>query len=324
MVIDGVRHERDEGQGRRRVPDVIARRYLYLIALARERHFGRAAAACHVSTSTLSAAIRDIESELGVTVVERGQQFGGLTAEGRCVLECAQRLADGAAGLRQQLATLRDHLEGRLIIGVIPTALTAVSALSAAFAARHPLVAVEVRSLPTDEIRNRLARFEIDAGVLYLPDHSDLALDCQPLWIEDHVLLTPNCGPLAERDEIRWGEAAELPLCLLTPDMLNRRTIDETFASVGASATPTLETDSIVSLLAHVCTGAWSTIIPRSVLEQIGTPGDTRVLRLVAPKLAWTTGLATLRQNPPKPAVAALHAVAASLSRERGEHGRRS
>ena len=76
MVIDGVRHERDEGQGRRRVPDVIARRYLYLIALARERHFGRAAAACHVSTSTLSAAIRDIESELGVTVVERGQQFG--------------------------------------------------------------------------------------------------------------------------------------------------------------------------------------------------------------------------------------------------------
>ena len=77
---------------------MIARKYLYLIALAREQHFGRAAEACHVSSSTLSAAIKDIETELGVTVVERGQQFVGLTAEGRCVLAHARRLADGVAG----------------------------------------------------------------------------------------------------------------------------------------------------------------------------------------------------------------------------------
>ena len=302
---------------------MIARRYLYLIALAREKHFGRAAAACHVSTSALSAAIRDIESELGVTLVERGQQFGGLTAEGHCVLAYAQRLADGAAGLRQQLAALRDRLEGRLVIGVIPTALTAVSALSAAFAQRHPLVSIEVRSLSTDEIRNRLARFEIDAGVLYLPDRGDLALDCQPLWVEDHVLLTPSDGPLAGVDAVRWADAAGLPLCLLTPDMLNRRTIDETFASVGAQAVPTLETDSIVSLLAHVCTGGWSTIIPRSVLEQIGKPGRTRVLRLIDPKLAWTTGLATLPQQPPKPVVSALHETAAALRERRPQSEQR-
>ena len=58
---------------------MISRKYLYLIALAREKHFGRAAAACHVSPSTLSAAIRDLETELGVAVVERGKQFAGLT-----------------------------------------------------------------------------------------------------------------------------------------------------------------------------------------------------------------------------------------------------
>ncbi|MCB1908849.1 MAG: LysR family transcriptional regulator [Rhodocyclaceae bacterium] len=302
---------------------MIARRYLYLIALAREKHFGRAAAACHVSASTLSAAIRDIESELGVTLVERGQQFGGLTAEGHCVLAYAQRLADGATGLRQRLAALRDQLEGRLVLGVIPTALTAVSALSAAFARRHPLVSIEVRSLPTDEIRGRLARFEIDAGVIYLPDRGDLPLDCQPLWIEDHVLLTPSDGPVAGLEEIRWADAADLPLCLLTSDMLNRRAIDDTFASVGAGAGATLETDSIISLLAHVCTGTWSTIIPRSVLEQIGTPGETRVLRLIDPELAWTTGLATLPQQPPKPVVSALHETAAALREGRSQLQRR-
>lgn len=292
---------------------MIARKYLYLIALAREKHFGRAAAACHVSTSTLSAAIKDIETELGVTVVERGQQFVGLTVEGRCVLEHAQRLADGVTGLRQELATLRDQLQGRLVIGVIPTALTAVSALCAALSRRHPQVSIEVRSLSTSEILHRLAHFEIDAGIIYLPHRGEPPLETQALWVEDHVLLTPRDGPLEGRDAIDWAEAAGLPLCLLTTDMLNRRTIDETFASVGARARPTLETDSIVSLLAHVCSGAWSTIIPRSVLEQIGTPAEARVLTLESPSLAWTTGLATLRQAPPKPLIAALREVASHL-----------
>jgi DNA-binding transcriptional LysR family regulator len=93
---------------------MISRKYLYLIALAREKHFGRAAAACHISPSTLSAAIRDLESELGVAIVERGQHFSGLTAEGRCVVDYAQRLAAGAAGLKQELARLRTGLTGRV------------------------------------------------------------------------------------------------------------------------------------------------------------------------------------------------------------------
>ncbi|MBW8075090.1 LysR family transcriptional regulator, partial [Metallibacterium scheffleri] len=66
---------------------MLSRKYRYLIALAQERHFGRAAAACHISPSTLSAAIRDLEQELGVAIVERGQSFAGLTGEGMAVLD---------------------------------------------------------------------------------------------------------------------------------------------------------------------------------------------------------------------------------------------
>ena len=106
---------------------MISRKYLYLLALSREKHFGRAAAACHISPSTLSAAIRDLEAELGVTIVERGQQFSGLTPEGRCVVEYAERVASTSDGLRQELAKLRDGLVGHLRLGVIPTALTVVA-----------------------------------------------------------------------------------------------------------------------------------------------------------------------------------------------------
>jgi DNA-binding transcriptional LysR family regulator len=147
---------------------MISRKYLYLIALAREKHFGRAAAACHVSPSTLSAAIRDLETELGVAVVERGKQFAGLTPEGRSVVEYAQRMAASAEGLKQELASLRDGLTGRLRLGVIPTALTVVASLTASFARRHSLVTAEVLSLATDEILARLRRFELDAGIVYV------------------------------------------------------------------------------------------------------------------------------------------------------------
>jgi DNA-binding transcriptional LysR family regulator len=285
---------------------MIARKYLYLIALAREKHFGRAAAACHISPSTLSAALRDIETELGVTVVERGKQFAGLSAAGRCVVDYAQRMAASAQGLKQELAQLRDGLSGRLRLGVIPTALTVVASLTAPFARRHPLVHSEVRSLPTGEILAGLRAYEIDAGIIYVDSGGADDLLTLPLWQENHVLLTPLGGPFEGRDQVAWREVAEIPLCLLTPDMQNRKTIDQVFADLGCRPTPTLESNSMFSILAHVCSGAWSSIVPRNVLDLIGIPAGVRVLELVEPAVAWHTGLVTLRRQPRSPMIEAL------------------
>ena len=293
---------------------MIARKYLYLIALAREKHFGRAAAACHVSPSTLSAAIRDIETELGVAVVERGQQFAGLTPEGQCVVDCAQTMSASAEGLKQQLAGLRHGLSGRLRLGVIPTALTVVASLSAAFSRRHPLVRIEVLSLSTSEILERLQAFEVDAGIVYV--ESGLAvrqLRTIPLWQENHVLLTPTGGAFEGRDSVTWRETTQLPLCLLTPDMQNRKTIDAVFAQIGCKAEPTLETNSIISMLAHVCSGAWSAIMPRSVLDLIGVPAGVQVLPLTEPAVVWATGLIVPLREPRPALVEALAAEAENL-----------
>ena len=293
---------------------MISRKYLYLIALAREKHFGRAAASCHVSPSTLSAAIRDLETELGVAVVERGQQFAGLTPEGCSVVEYAQRMAASAEGLKQELASLRDGLTGRLRLGVIPTALTVVAALTASFARRHARVTAEVLSLATDEILGRLRRFELDAGIVYVESAQVPGFDIVPIWRERHVLLTGAAGRFAGREAVRWAEAATVPLCLLTPDMQNRKTIDAVFARVGAGVAPMLETNSIVSILAHVGSGHWSSIVPRSVLEQVGTPPGVVAIELVEPAVDWATGLVTLAREPQPPMVATLIAEARALA----------
>lgn len=293
---------------------MISRKYLYLIALAREKHFGRAAASCHVSPSTLSAAIRDLESELGVAVVERGQQFAGLTPEGQRVLDYAQRAAASTADLHQELASLRGGLSGRLRLGVIPTALTVVASLTSGFALRHPQVRTEVLSLSTGEILARLHAFELEAGIIYTESAAEPDLAMVPLSDEDHVVLAPADGQLAERDAISWQEAAWLNLCLLTPDMQNRRTIDGVFQRLGCRPNITLESNSIVSILAHVCSGTWCSIVPRAVLELIGMPRGVKALDLVEPRLAWQIALVAMAREPRSPMVQALFSEAINFS----------
>ena len=294
---------------------MIARKYHYLIALAREKHFGHAAAACHISPSTLSAAISDLEAELGVAVVERGKQFTRLTPEGQYVVDYAHRMAAGEEGLRQELARLRNGLTGHLRLGVIPTALTVVASLTSVFSRRYPLVTTEVLSLSTSEIVARLHDYELDAGIVYI--ESALAarqLLTVPIWHESHVLLTPSGGPFDGRETLTWIESAQVPLCMLTVNMQNRKTINAVFEKLNCEVKPTLETNSIVSMLAHVCSGEWSAILPRSVLDLIGIPAGVRVLSLIEPTVAWATGLVVAQREPLPPMIEALLSEARALS----------
>lgn len=106
---------------------MLLRQLEYLVALARERHFARAAAACFVSQPSLSAAIRRLEHELDVPIVRRGRRYEGLTPEGEVVLAWAHRILAERDALHQELSALRGGLTGTLRLGVVPTALPAAS-----------------------------------------------------------------------------------------------------------------------------------------------------------------------------------------------------
>ncbi len=120
---------------------MVLRQLAYLVALAREKHFGRAAEACRVTQPTLSAAIQQLEQELGAPLIERSQRFVGLTPQGELALEHAHRILAEAEGLRARIEEMDKGLSGQLRLGVIPTALPIVSHLTGAIlralSARH-------------------------------------------------------------------------------------------------------------------------------------------------------------------------------------------
>ena len=146
------------------------RQLQYLVALAREKHFTRAAQACHVTQPTLSGRIRQLEQELGVPIVERGQRFHGFTPDGERVLKWAHTILDTWGSLQQEIATLRNtsnSLSGRLSVGVIPTALPMAGLITRAMRDRHPDVESTVLSQSSIDILRCLEDFSIDIGLTY-------------------------------------------------------------------------------------------------------------------------------------------------------------
>ncbi|MBV1705215.1 MAG: LysR family transcriptional regulator, partial [Hyphomicrobiales bacterium] len=220
---------------------MIIRQLAYLDALARERHFRKAAEACNVSQPTLSAAIAQLEREFGAQLVARGRRFEGLTREGEAVLAHARRVLAEVDAMGDALAELREGIGGRLTIGAVPTALPMIAGVTAPFLARYPGVALTILSQTSVEIQRGLDAFEIDVGLTYLDNEPLERVVSKPIYVEGYLLLTRADGPLASRDEIGWAEAARLRLCLLTPDMQNRRIVDGTFRSVGAAPVPVME-----------------------------------------------------------------------------------
>ena len=295
---------------------MVLKQLIYLVALARERHFARAAKACHVSQPTLSAAICQLEEELGAPIVERGHRFNGLTREGQSVLEHAQRIIAECEGLTQDLGALKEGLIGRLRVGAIPTVLPVVALITAAFHARYPLATIAVLSRNSQEIQRGIDDFELDIGLTYLDNEPLERVRTAPLYREEYILLAPNKGPFADRSTVTWSEAATVPLCLLTPDMQNRRIIDGIFRAVGATPRPTLETNSIFNLCSSVSAGHWSSIMPKALLQVFGMPEDTRALRLTEPETVRTIGMIMADREPPAPLARSMFAMAASLDLE--------
>jgi DNA-binding transcriptional LysR family regulator len=288
---------------------MVLRQLEYLAALAREKHFGRAADACHVSQPTLSAAIRLLEDDLGAPIVERGHRYVGLTPQGQVALDHAHRILAEVENLRRGLAEIDKGLSGRLRIGVIPTALPLVSKLTGPFYARFPGVTVAVISMNSQEIDRGIEGFELDVGLTYLDAEPMAHVKAKPVCVEDYLFLTQANGAFADRSQVTWREAASTPLCLLTPDMQNRRIIDGVFRSVGVTPIAAVETNSIFNLVSHVSAGQWSAIVPRQLLRFFGVPEGARAIELVEPVAQRTIGLVMSDREPPSPLARNLFAM---------------
>jgi DNA-binding transcriptional LysR family regulator len=287
----------------------------FLLALARERHFGRAAEASGVTQPTLSAGIKQLEEQMGVLLVNRGSRFRGLTPEGEKVLEWARRIVGDSRAMRAEINALRHELTGQLRIAAIPTALAMVASLTTPFRARHPHVRFAVVSCTSIEVLAQLTNLEIDAGLTYLDNEPLGRVTSVPLYREHYRLLTSSDAPLGNRERVTWAEVAQVPLCLLTPNMQNRRIIDDLLQRAGGAPQPTLESNSMIVLFAHVRTGQWASVMPAKLAETLGLTETIRAIPIVEPEAVHTVGLVVPEREPMTPLSAALVAEARKVAR---------
>ena len=286
----------------------------YLMALARERHFGHAAEACGVTQPTLSAGIKQLEETLGVLLVQRGSRFIGFTPEGERTLDWARRIVGDARAMREEIKALKHGLTGQLRIAAIPTTLAMVASLTTPFRARHPDVRFTILSRTSIEILAQLENLEIDAGVTYVDNEPLGRVTAVPLYQERYQLLTAADAPLGNRERVTWAEVSQVPLCLLTPDMQNRRIIDGLLRSAGGAANPTLESNSMIVLFAHVRTGRWASVMPARLAETLGLTATIRAVPIVEPEAVHTIGLVVPAREPMTPLNAALVSEARRLA----------
>jgi len=279
----------------------------FLIAIAHEKHFGRAAEACRVTQPTLSAGLKQLEETLGVMLVRRGSRFLGLTHEGERVLEWARRIVSDARGLRQEVEALKRGLTGHLRIAAVPTALPIVAALTTPFQVRHPNVRYTVFSRTSEEILELLANLRIDAGLTYIDNEPLGNVTAIALYQERYCLLTAADGnPFADRASVTWAEAATVPLCLLTRDMQNRRIIDRNLQKAGSDITVMLESNSMIVLFSHIQSGRWSSIMPEKLTHIFGLSAKVRAIPILDENEIYTVGLVAGPREPLTPLVAAL------------------
>ena len=278
----------------------------FLLALAREQHFGRAAETCGVTQPTLSAGIKQLEQTMGVLLVNRGSRFQGFTPEGERVLEWARRIVADSRSMRQEVSALRKGLTGRLRMAAIPTALAMIAALTTPYRARHPNVRFTVLSRNSLEVLSQLENLEIDAGITYVDNEPLGRARAIPLYRERYRLITSAHAPLGERDTVTWAEVARVPLCLLTPDMQNRRIIERLLRGAGGDPQPMLESNSMILLFSHVRTGQWASVMPAKLAETLGLGDPLRAIPIVEPEAVHTVGLVVPAREPMTPLVAAL------------------
>ena len=287
----------------------------FLIAVARERNFRRAAEACGVAQPTLSAAIKSLEQTLGVLLIRRSSRFQGFTPEGERVLEWARRLAGDARAMRQEVRSFRHGLTGELRLAVIPTALAFTPAITQPYRALHPGVRISLLSRSSNDMLEQLDGLQVDAGITYLGNETIGRMRSLPLYIERYHLLIGAGSPLRERRSVTWAEIGALPLCLFTPDMQNRRILDRLLRPSSTEAMPCMiEADSMLALLAHVRGGKLSTVVSEPLAQLLAGAEPFRAIPIAEPDAAFPVGIVLPDRQPLSPMLQALVTVAERLS----------
>lgn len=269
----------------------------YIVAVARERHFGRAAQACFVSQPTLSVAVRKLEDELGVALFERGANEVTVTAVGERLVVQAMRVLDEAAAIKQLAKQGRDPLSGPLRLGAIYTiAPYLLPRLIPLLHKRAPHMPLLIEENYTALLVKRLQQGELDVILISLP-FEEPGITTRPVYDEEFVVALPAGHPLGRKKSIHPDDFSEEAMLLLGAGHCFRDQILNVCPACGrGSATPgslqkTLEGSSLETIRLMVASGAGITVLPGSSIGKHEKLLTIRPFAKPAPRrrvaLAW-------------------------------------
>jgi LysR family hydrogen peroxide-inducible transcriptional activator len=250
----------------------------YIVTLARERHFGRAAEKCFVAQPTLSVAVKKLEDELGVALFERGTELG-VTPIGAQIVAQAERVLAEAARVAELASEGKDPLSGTLRIGVIytiaPYLLPSLVPLLRQRAARMPLI---VKEGFTEGLVDEVKASELDVIIIALP-LAESGLVAQPVYDEAFRALVPAHHPWAKLKGIEPAWLLDEPLLMLGAGNCFRDQVLDLCAQTSAPGTPQiLEGSSLETIRYMVASGIGVSVLPSSCADAI--PKSDKLLRI--------------------------------------------
>ena len=278
---------------------ITLRQLRYLTAVARHRHFGRAAADCAVSQPALSMQVRELEREIGAELVERRPGDIALTATGLDVAERAEQILTATRDL-VDFARHRDVLSGQLRLGIIPTlAPYILPRLLPRLQAKYPLLRLELRETQTKILLDELNRGELDAVMLALPAEG-ADVETLALFDDRFLLAVPASDKLPARGRVSIEDVDRRTLILLEEGHCLRDQALAFCATRRRDAPASLGATSLTTVMQMVANGYGVTLVPEVAVD--AEPRDARVklLRFAEPQPGRSIGLAWRRTSPRK------------------------
>ncbi|MGE0703466.1 MAG: LysR substrate-binding domain-containing protein [Vicinamibacterales bacterium] len=260
----------------------------YFVALAECLNFTRAAERVHVTQSTLSHQIKQLEDEIGKPLFERIGKRVAMTAQGELFLGHAKKalseIDQGVGALKET----NNGVSGQLHIGATHTFnLGFIPECIAVLLTLNPTLQVTTEELPAEAIRAKLVDGELDVGISYRPQSVD-DLWFEPLYNEELVLVVAPTHPMARRKRIRMIELHRQPLVLLTREFATRTMLDECFRSCGAEPNVTVEMNTVAPMLSLVARAPMGAIVSENALHDLA---GLHVIPLESPTPMRTPGI---------------------------------
>ncbi|MGO1463661.1 MAG: hydrogen peroxide-inducible genes activator [Marinobacter sp.] len=296
----------------------------YVVTLARERHFGRAAERCHVSQPTLSVAVKKLEDELGVPLFERSKSSIRVTETGSRIVEQAQRVLDQVGVIRDMAQDGKSQLSSPLKVGAIYTIGPYLFPhLLPELRRAAPEMPLYIEENYTANLRQKLRQSELDAIIIALPFEEAEVLTL-PLYDEPFVVLLPADHPLAEKEQITGEELSREQLLLLGPGHCFRDQILEscpplvdavTHRAENGSQSLVTEGSSLETIRHMVASGLGITVLPLSAATAMQYRKEVLVTRPFAPPIPSRTVALAWRVTFPRPKAIDVLSLAANQCR---------